>query len=195
MHFMALVYFITHPEVVVDFTTEIESWDLSEKGLSRLEVMLNQSWLSNIGSLFSSEEQKAKTAATRLSQKLRIPIQYIHELGEMDRSSTGPLPPDEFSVVVDEFFHNPDRSVRGWERAVDAQHRIIAAVEQVISVAVPDTNSAVISHGGVGALLLAHLKKAVISRQFDQPAQGYYFVFDRDTYALVEDWHAIDMIL
>jgi hypothetical protein len=34
---MAQVYFISHPEVVVDFSKKVESWDLSQKGLERLE--------------------------------------------------------------------------------------------------------------------------------------------------------------
>jgi hypothetical protein len=36
---------------------------------------------------------------------------------------------DEFEAVADEFFALPDVSVRRWERAIDAQRRIVSVVD------------------------------------------------------------------
>lgn len=190
---MSLVYFISHPEVVIDKDIPVPQWDLSEKGLYRLEKLLTQPWINSIKTVFSSNEQKAKTAAIKIAQKIGQEVRYKETLGEMDRSSTGVLPSEEFNIVVDEFFENPTESILGWEKAIDAQNRIVKAVEEVVSES-PEGNIAIISHGGVGALLLSYLKKAPISRSEDQPGQGYYFVFDRERSQLKHSWKAIDLL-
>ena len=48
-------------------------------------------------------------------------------IGENDRSATGFLPREEFWATADLFFAHPTESIRGWERAIDAQARIVAA--------------------------------------------------------------------
>jgi broad specificity phosphatase PhoE len=128
--------------------------------------------------------------ATHLSLKPTI----IEALGENDRSSTGYLAKAEFEAVADQFFANPNMSVRGWERAIDAQARIIDAVHRAIAAADTDKDIAILSHGAVGALLLCHLKNSLISRMADQPGGGggNYFSFDAKTHRLMSDWHGID---
>jgi len=54
-------------------------------------------------------------------------------LGENDRSATGFLARDEFEATVNAFFAYPQDSIRGWEPAVDAQARIVRAIEQAVS--------------------------------------------------------------
>ena len=105
-------------------------------------------------------------------------------LGEIDRSATGYLPLDEFEVVVDAFFADPGRSVRGWERAVDAQARIVHAVRRVSG----DGDVTIVSHGAVGALLLADLLRAPISRALDQPGMGSVFTFDPAAWRATSGW-------
>ena len=95
--------------------------------------------------------------------------------------------------MVDAFFAQPDRSIRGWERAVDAQSRVIRAVERVARLPV-EGDLAVVSHGGVGALLMAHLNDAPISRLFDQPhgGGGCCCVIDRDSLRVEEGWRILE---
>jgi broad specificity phosphatase PhoE len=93
----------------------------------------------------------------------------VGSLGENDRSATGYLPRDQFEAMADEFFGKPEDSIRGLERAIDAQRRIISAVERVIALSDPNGDIAIVSHGGVGTLLLCHLKGLPISRTEDQP--------------------------
>lgn len=52
---------------------------------------------------------------------------------ENDRSATGFLMPDEFQAAANQFFAQPQISVRGWERAADAQLRIVREVEHVLA--------------------------------------------------------------
>lgn len=189
---MPLVYFISHPEVIVRTDVPVTQWELSPKGLARLERMLEQPWVASIGSVFCSTERKAVIAAERLAHVRRLTPVALHDLGEMDRSSTGVLPPDEFNRVADEFFAQPTESVRGWERAVDAQVRIVEAVKREITLAPGDASIAIVSHGGVGALLKCHLRHVPIHRREDQPSQGHYFVFEVPSWKLRSDWRAVD---
>lgn len=95
--------------------------------------------------------------------------------------------------MADAFFANPEESVNGWERAVDAQARIIAVVRHVLREA-PEGDVAIISHGGVGALLMSHLISAPINRATDQPpgTGGYVLSFGRADWKLRHGWQLAD---
>ena len=69
-----------------------------------------------------------------------------------------------------------------------------AAVERVITDAPGDGDVAVVAHGGVGALLLCHLKGVPISRTEDQPGAsgGRVFSFDTATRELLPGWRPIE---
>ena len=41
------------------------------------------------------------------------------------------MPPEEFEYTADLFFAHPEESIRGWERASDAQRRVMVADEQM----------------------------------------------------------------
>jgi broad specificity phosphatase PhoE len=128
-----------------------------------------------------------------VADRLTLSPNVIAGLGENDRSSTGYLPKAEFETVADAFFASPEASVRGWERAVDAQRRIVTAVDHALAMASGDGDVAIIAHGGVGALLLCHLKGVPISRTEDQPGQGggNLYSFDAATRRLVSGWRSI----
>ena len=190
---MALVHFITHPEVAIDAAVPVTDWPLSPRGTARMQAARGQDWARGLRSLFSSEERKARDAAAILAAPLGLPVTALAALGENDRSATGYLPRAEFEAVADEFFARAADSVRGWERAVDAQARITTAVARVLALA-PPGDIAIIAHGGVGALLLCRLKGGPISRAEDQPGEGggNRFTFDRATGALRAGWQAIE---
>ena len=97
--------------------------------------------------------------------------------------------------MADLFFAHPQQSVRGWERASDAQDRIVAAIACVLDGSVAcGGDVAIVSHGAVGALLLCHLLGCPITREHDQPATkgGNYFAFDAGTSRLYHGWRSID---
>jgi broad specificity phosphatase PhoE len=174
------LFFITHPNVVVDPATPVRRWHLSGRGVERMRAGLFQPWLASITAIYCSCEQKAIDGARIVSDRLGLGFECREALGENDRSSTGFLPPDEFERVADEFFAHPDVSVRGWETASAAQRRIVAAVDALIADDRSTGNIAVVSHGAVGTLLYCHLVGEPISRTRDQPANGggNYFCFE-----------------
>lgn len=188
------VHFLTHPEVVIDPAAPVPDWPLSAAGVLRMRLAAGRPWLAGVRSIFTSVERKATDAAGLLAEQLAISPIAIESLGENDRSATGYLPEAEFEAVADEFFARPERSVRGWERAADAQRRIVAAVEQAVVLAAGEGDIAIVSHGGVGALLLCHLKGVPISRDADQPGGGggHFFSFDRASRRLLTGWRRIE---
>jgi broad specificity phosphatase PhoE len=185
------VYFITHPDAIIDPAIPVPDWRLSPRGLARMRCVLRQPWFDAIGAVWSSAERKALDGAAILSDRVNV----LAELGENDRSATGYLPRLEFEALADAFFAEPERSVRGWERAIDAQRRIVSAVANVLSGSAGDTDIAIVSHGGVGVLLFCHWFGMAISRAADQPggSGGNYFVSKGKGMELQHGWRAIDL--
>ena len=186
-------FFITHPDVLIDPALPVPDWRLNSRGVARMRAMLSQAWIAGIASVASSTERKAIDGATILAGHLGLRPVTHPGLGENDRSATGYLPKIEFEATADAFFACPEQSVRGWERAVDAQARIVAAVRDVLAAA-PPGDVAVVSHGGVGALLLCHLQGSAINRSADQPpgSGGFVLAFDRADWTLRHGWRRID---
>jgi broad specificity phosphatase PhoE len=164
--------YITHPQVKIDPQIAVPLWGLSEIGRKRTEDAVALGWPKEIGRFVSSEETKAIETAEILAEAAGISIEIADDMHENDRSATGFLPPPEFEKAADWFFANPDESFKGWERAIDAQARIVSAVEKILADHDPTVPIAFIGHGGVGTLLKCHLAGTPISRDRDQPGGG-----------------------
>jgi broad specificity phosphatase PhoE len=192
---MTTVYYITHPDVAISPNVPVDRWPLSLRGRARMRTMLKSPWVSRIRAIYCSAEQKAIDGAAILSEAVNLPYVVVAQLGENDRSATGYLPGLEFESVVDEFFFRPEVSVRGWESAVDAQSRIVAATMVILRSQPYEGDIAIVAHGGVGTLLLCYLKDTSISRKHDQPPTngGNYFAFDRTTLGLLHGWRSIEI--
>lgn len=191
---MPKAYFITHPDVQIDPAVPVPEWPLSSRGRHRMSQILAQPWVGGLRSIWSSSERKARDGAAILADGLGLSVAELATLGENDRSATGYLPRAEFQAVAELFFAHPETSVRGWERALDAQDRIIAAVNQALAASEAGGDVAIVSHGGVGTLLLCHLKGCSIGKEHDQPANngGNYYVFDIENRMLCHGWKPID---
>lgn len=187
------VWFVTHPAVVIDPDVPVPEWPLSQAGRAHMRAALGRPWARGLAAIWSSTERKATDAAGILAEATELGFSTLAALGENDRSATGYLPRAEFEATADLFFAHPERSIRGWERAVDAQRRIVAAVDAVLAAA-PAGDVAIIAHGAVGALLMAALEGVPISRVHDQPAGsgGNLFAFDRARRLLRHGWQPID---
>ena len=198
---MTTVYYVTHPDVVVDPDVPVPRWPLSDVGLARMQRLLEAPWVSGLRSVFCSTEQKALDGAGVLTHHLGIAYTALAELGETDRSSTGFMSRQEFEAVSERFFAEPDSSVRGWETAADAQRRMVEAVDRVVRRADPAGDTAIVAHGGVGALLLCSLRGVPISGDLEQPRRGpepgtvggCWFNFDAQSRKLLHGWSPIDL--
>jgi broad specificity phosphatase PhoE len=189
---MPTAYYITHPQVQIDANVPVPEWGLSDVGRARAVAMLDQPWVGSIRRIISSAERKAIDTAEILASHLHLAVEVRDKMHENDRSATGFLPPPEFEAVADQFFANPHKSIRGWERAIDAQQRIVSEVEAVLG-GDEAGDIALVGHGGVGTLLLLSLRGREISREADQPAGGgNYFAYDIGARHVLHEWRPID---
>lgn len=162
--------YLSHPQVRVDAAVPVPRWGLSEVGRARTRAFAAGFDFSGTGCIVSSTEEKAMETARILGDALGLVPQTRPGMEENDRSATGYLPEAEFQATADAFFARPQESVRGWERAVDAQARIVGAVAGALAEAREPV--LFVGHGGVGTLLLCYLAGYPISRAHDQPPTG-----------------------
>ncbi len=174
----------------------VPDWGLSKKGKQRHKLFNSNTETKNITAVYSSYEQKAIDGGLILSNHLGIELKKIESLKENDRSSTGFLFEEEFQTTVNNFFANPNESIRGWEKAIDAQNRIVSAIKYIISNDKSSGDIAVVAHGGVGTLLFCFLASKKISRQYDQPQNGggHFFTFYKDNFKIIHDWQDIALV-
>lgn len=187
---MPRLIFVSHPEVMVDPTIPVARWRLSDRGIARMRGFAEGPLVADVGSVWASGEAKAIEAAGILAARLAIGVAVDPGLGENDRTATGFLPPAAFEQMADAFFARPEASVRGWERAVDAQARIVAALGRVLAAA-PSGDVAVVSHGAVGTLLRCAWEGRPIGRDADQPFQGHYWTATLPARRVEQGWQSI----
>jgi broad specificity phosphatase PhoE len=189
---MTLVRYLTHPQVRIDPAAPVSSWGLSEIGRARAEAAANTRWLLDTTQVVSSGERKAIETAEIIAAKLNIHVEVREAMHENDRSATGFLMPDEFEAVADQFFAQPRISVRGWERAIDAQLRIIREAEHVLARHTPG-DVLFVGHGAVGTLLFCHYAGVAIDRVYDQPAGGgQCFAMVKDGRRILHPWRRFE---
>ena len=189
--------YVTHPQVQMDAKVPVPLWGLSVEGRRRAEAFARSGVVPGGAMIFSSRERKALELADLLATQAGTPVLSDHLMGENDRSATGFLPPELFEVTADRFFAQPDESIDGWERAADAQRRIVGIVTMALT-SVPEGTPAIFcGHGAVGTLLRCHVAGRAISRSEDQnrtgaPGGGNCFVFDLAAGQLYGDWTPLE---
>ncbi|MGH6762140.1 MAG: histidine phosphatase family protein [Phyllobacterium sp.] len=192
---MTVAFYITHPEVQIDASVPVPQWGLSERGRQRARQAALLPFAMGLERIVSSDERKAVETGEILAGAAGLSVEVMAGMGENDRSATGFLPPPEFEATADRFFAEPEISIRGWERAIDAQSRIVSAVETVLANH-SGAPIAFIGHGGVGTLLKCALKGIAISRQEDQKAGGgHVYAFSLADRSILFDWRPMETII
>lgn len=187
-----VVRYLTHPQVNIDPTIPVPRWGLSEVGKARTDAVTITGPLSGTTRVISSGERKAIETAEIIAAKLGVDVEVREAMHENDRSATGFLVPDEFEAAANQFFGHPHVSIRGWERAVDAQARIVEAVEQVLARDTPG-DVLFVGHGGVGTLLYCHYSGLEIARAHDQLAGGgCFFAFRSHDRRVLHAWRRLE---
>ncbi len=185
--------YVTHPQVQIDANVPVPLWGLSEQGRNRATRFAVRGVVPESAMIFSSRERKAMELADILAARSGAMVLTDHLMGENDRTATGFLPPALFEEIADRFFAHPAESISGWERAIDAQERIVATVQTALSSVPAGTTAVFCGHGAVGTLLKCHVARRPISRAEDQSRRGdkgggNCFVFDLDALELLCDW-------
>ncbi len=181
--------YLSHPQVRVDPAVPVPDWGLSDIGRARTERASHALSLTDTRTIISSSERKAIETADILAAPLKLPVQQRPKTHENDRSATGFLRPDIFEETANKFFANPLESTNGWERAIDAQTRIVADVLAALQDHVSG-DLLIVGHGGVGTLLYCHFADVPISRSFDQTGGGggNFFSVDLSNHNPIHHW-------
>ena len=189
---MGVVRYLSHPQVHIEADVPVPEWGLSALGRERAQRFAEWEGLVATKTIVSSAERKALDTAECVSNVTGVAVGIRDRMHENDRSATGFLPPEEFEHVADQFFAMPNKSVRGWERAADAQARIVGEVLTVLEEA-PDGDILCVGHGGVGTLLYCYLADTPINRRHDQPGGGGNVIaFDRTTREILHGWRPVE---
>ncbi len=190
---MALVLYLSHPQVAIDPAVPVADWGLSPLGRARSAAFAGHPALRGAGRVIASHERKAIETAEILAGPRGLAVEIRDALHENDRSATGFLPPAEFEAVADRFFAEPLTSIRGWERAADAQQRIVDAVDALLAERPDVPLTILVGHGGVGTLLQCHAAGHPIDRRFDQKAGGgNCFLFEHPPFRLMSRWQPME---
>lgn len=186
------IRYLTHPQVKIEPTVPVPSWGLSELGRTRTKTLAKTGWFSDTTQIVASGERKAVETAVIIAKELKVTLEVREAMHENDRSATGFLPPSEFDMVANQFFAKPHASIQGWERAIDAQLRIVREVEHVLA-RNQSGDVLFVGHGAVGTLLLCHYSQFAIDRVHDQPAGGgHYFAFVKDGRRVLHSWRPME---
>lgn len=153
---MPKVYLIRHAETQ-ETREDRFFWPLSDRGEEQAHAIAGAPFWDEIQAIISSDESKAIATVSHIVHERRIPLFYDPRLRELKR-------PDErvedYEARVLEVFQKPAMTVGGWERAVDAQARMIACFEEMVA-RYGETPFAMVSHGMTLALLIATLQNTV----------------------------------
>ena len=187
------VVYLTHPEVDIDPAIPIPDWGLDAVGQARVDTLISRLSPNENAQIIASAERKAIDAAGPLAGLTSKALVVRPGMHENDRSATGYLPRLEFEATADAFFANPTVSVRGWERAVDAQTRIVGEVETALS-GFPENDLFFVGHGGVGTLLYCHLAGLPIDRRWDQQGCGQWFRFTAADRIPQSHWQSMEAL-
>lgn len=184
-----LVY-ISHPEVVIDPAVAVPQWGLTDVGRRRMELACAEQWMAGVGRVIASAETKSLQAAAILAGALDLDVEVRSRTGETDRSSTGFVPHDEHERLADAFFAAPEKSIDGWEPAIDVQTRVFDALADLLSSPEPVV---AVGHGGAGTLLYCRFAGVPIARSEDQSSPGNYFTVDLTTGRPIHSWQPLPL--
>jgi broad specificity phosphatase PhoE len=190
-----VIWYLSHPEVVIDPGVPVRDWGLSDKGRARVAALAARGWPQGTVRILTSPECKARETATILATALAATVEIIEGSGEVDRSATGYLPPDRHEALADALFAWPDQSAAGWETARAAQARIVAALMPYMTFGSSDL--VIVGHGGVGTLLWCHIAGRPISRIEDQHGQGHFWTAQKradDTLQPLSVWTPLEAL-
>lgn len=189
---MATAWYLTHPQVAIDPAVPVPQWGLSDVGRRRAADIAAAAWTAGVARIVASAERKAIETAAIVGEAIGVPVESDAAFNENDRAATGYLPPPAFEAMADRFFAEPETSADGWERAIDAQARIVAAVGRVLA-GHAGSDVLFVGHGAVGTLLMCRLAGEPIARAHDQPAGGgNRFAFEIATRRLICRWTPAD---
>ena len=168
---MAVLRYLSHPQVVVDPAVPVPDWGLSKTGRTRVLALDGVAWLRATTRIVSSTERKAQDTALLVAAMLKLPVLRDPMLNEIDRSATGYVPHDRHEALADAFFADPSASIDGWECADSVRRRGMTAIHRLVA-SQRQGDLLIVGHGGIGTLCWCALAGIDARSRPDQPPGG-----------------------
>ena len=160
------------PQVNPDQTSR--DWELGEEGINGSKALAQELKASGITRIITSQEPKAIQTGKTIAGVLNVPCAARDNLHEHDRRGVPYSDKETFHKTVAQFFAQPDQLIFGNETAEAARLRFDAAVRSVRQ-EFPDDQLAIVAHGTVITLFVAHYNQDVEAFSFwkglDLPSQ------------------------
>lgn len=176
---------IKHAMPTINPEQPANSWHLSETGRARAHKLGQEIASYEPTVLLASTEPKARQTGAAIGQTLSLPCLGKPGLHEHDRHNVSFMADSSaFKASVKALFDQPETLVFGGETAQQAAQRFIRTVNAVLN-PYPNQNVAIVAHGTVIALFVAHFNPEV--NPFDLWARlglPSYVVLSRPDYTL-----------
>lgn len=163
---MSFLLLVRHSETVLLNNVARTQWQLSDRGRTRLSVLVDRLRPYDPSAIVSSLESKALQTAEPVAQALSIPLWKSGGLHEQERDKTPIMKADSFHRAIQDLFRKPTELVYGSETAEHAYQRFTAALNRNLiqhyqsnsrSTPASDKSLCIVSHGTVISLLTARI--------------------------------------
>ncbi len=155
---MPFLYLIRHPKTLPDPTVPGSQWQISEEGLAQVDALLTAPLWGGVATIYTSQEHKAAAVGEAVQAAFGIPFVTVEGLHEARRDDW--VDPDTFPAAQASFFSRPQQApLSGWESAQEASARFAAAMSGILAHSPTPDTIAVVAHGTVLTLYLAHLQR------------------------------------
>jgi broad specificity phosphatase PhoE len=156
---MTRLVLVRHARVHAEHDKPHNLWGLTREGRCDAGALADDPAVNAVTLFASSYEPKAVETAAAVARGR--PIVKVEDLGELDRSAAGWIDSDEERLgLVQAIFDRPADNIGGCESAAHALTRFTRAVDGLVA-EYPKDELAIVSHGTVLALYMAHLRGLV----------------------------------
>ncbi len=158
---MRQLILIRHSKVAIDPEIPSHEWRLSANGRFLSHTLAPKIAPYQPVVFVTSEESKAAETGQIIADDLGVPWHTAPDLQEHDRTGTPFFESrDEFETAVFNFFTHPDELLLGRETAVATRKRFTQAINHTL-IQYPTGNIAIVAHGTVITLFIAHFNQQI----------------------------------
>ncbi len=175
---MSALILVRHAASQPQLETSAHDWQLADSGRDQCRLLADRLRPYNITQIVSSDEPKAVQTGMLIADYLgRLPFTHDADLRETHRK-TAPFFTDEatFRQAIAAAMHQPQQLRYGEETFDAARFRFAAAVERLTSTRADET-IALVSHGTILSLYLAHCMNV--------PSFAIWSLLDMPAYAVL----------
>jgi broad specificity phosphatase PhoE len=175
---MTHLILIRHSQTQQQQDVNAHQWQLTDTGRERCQILAEQLRSYGVSRIITSEEPKASLTGQLVADVLNVPCETAPDLHETKRETVGYFEHiADFQASVEAAMLEPDKLLFGEETFTAARKRFSAQVDTLLQ-QYPDETLAIVSHGTVLALYLAHLS--------GNGAVGIWHSLDMPAYAVID---------